>query len=133
VRSKAYISSLSDSWDEAIMSRSTAPVWVCDLPDCRHVWLAASDVPPSHCAKCRSRGWNALGGDLNNRPIQRVPESVPQAPVPFVTREAPDLKTYQTATGKKMCPRHREVEWAACRAPACKQDYAAYLDRKERG
>ncbi len=40
------------------MSRSTAPVWVCDYQDCRHVWLAASTGPPSHCAKCRRRGWN---------------------------------------------------------------------------
>jgi hypothetical protein len=32
--------------------------WKCDIDECGHVWLKRSEVPPTHCAKCKSRSWN---------------------------------------------------------------------------
>jgi hypothetical protein len=32
--------------------------WKCD--QCQHIWLAGR-VQPQHCAKCKSRKWNASG------------------------------------------------------------------------
>ena len=38
------------------------PCWVCDYPDCGHVWLAGTETLPGQCAKCRRRGWNQPTG-----------------------------------------------------------------------
>jgi hypothetical protein len=38
------------------MSRESAYVWVCE--SCGHKWLAKTELAPSQCAKCRTRGWH---------------------------------------------------------------------------
>jgi hypothetical protein len=39
--------------------RIKVDAWQCELTDCKHIWLATSDIPPSHCAKCRRRLWHS--------------------------------------------------------------------------
>lgn len=46
--------------------KTTHDVWKCEL--CRHIWLAFDNEPPSQCAKCRKRGWNASGIDRTIEP-----------------------------------------------------------------
>jgi hypothetical protein len=34
--------------------------WRCGA--CGHTWIAAGEIPPKQCAKCRSRKWHELDG-----------------------------------------------------------------------
>jgi hypothetical protein len=101
------------------MSRITADCWKCEWTDCRHVWLAASDVPPSHCAKCRKRGWNTA---LSVPPVQSMPKPVPVAPEAVSATKPEGLKKV------RMCHKHNQPA-DTCSGMSCKQDRQALLDR----
>jgi hypothetical protein len=109
------------------MSRITADCWKCELPDCGHIWLAASDVPPSHCAKCRRRGWNAvLGGSA----IPEVAQSAAKAPE--VKQAAKTAILAQGPTDpdgvRRKCRAHK-LFYDLCRSKACQQEHQCILDR----
>jgi hypothetical protein len=38
--------------------RHVADVWECEYQDCKHVWLAVSEVAPRQCARCKRLNWH---------------------------------------------------------------------------
>jgi hypothetical protein len=41
--------------------RISRDCWQCEFDDCRHIWIATTDVAPAQCARCKKRGWHTEG------------------------------------------------------------------------
>ena len=41
--------------------RISQDCWQCEYGECGHIWIAANDVAPAQCARCKKRGWHTEG------------------------------------------------------------------------
>lgn len=65
-------------------------VWVCELEDCGHWWIAKTETPPALCASCGRRGWHKTkstaelvrekGADLDDRLRALIREVLAESP-----------------------------------------------------
>lgn len=104
------------------MSTGERSVWICEFPDCGHVWLKTGDVPPAQCSKCKRRGWHTAAAASPQALAMAVSgpvfvdaqgEAVPAVPAVTIAQPA----TARPPMPTRPAPRHVPAVAKAC--PEC--------------
>ena len=107
---------------------------VCRCDVCAYVWMPDKGAMPKRCANTQKacRRWNALGGDLNNKPIPRVLPGESEAPEPIAAE--PELVKSALPCDpdgvRRKCRSHK-LFYDLCRSKACQQEHQCILDRMQ--
>lgn len=114
------------------MSRTTVAAWKCDRPECGWVWIATSDVPPTACAKCKSRTWHRPSIEERRAEVQASVPGVQTAAILISGKSRhilPPAAPSEPIRPKlaPRCPLHRselilrpESSLWTCRVPKCR-------------
>lgn len=96
--------------------RISRDCWQCEYPDCGHVWIASSEVPPEQCARCRKRKWHTLAGEESKSTQNCGKRKKVSRPVPAKRVMQTSGKNRKQDGGVVEQPERRVVDQAVDRA-----------------